>query len=628
MNPDEEIRKLEETKEGIVRFTKELDERLLKKEVNGIEYHLLMSEKLCGKTKQELMGYLDAKIMEIKNKQAAEEEGQKRKHVITISAAAVILVMLAIVGILFTNPDALSGFAVYTPHVQTFELGTTFSQLTETQLNITNITSFKITGVLEGTGAAVRLRTDSGEYVVATINNSDTSVERTITTEYSLRTDKTIYALGENVSIITNPAVADKSIYMINGEDTSLLDAPGETYMTTQPGTYTVRALLTLPNDIIRLETSFTVVNETGNESNETVQGDNTVIQMVNTTTNETNGTSAAYAFTELCEQTCTISETSDPVLIVEPAEGSSLTITSLVTVQNRENLAPQQVMTIPDIMISAGQERTIGLGNYFVEPDLETIQYDINSIPEVTASISQDQLTISSTQPGGYTAYIYATDGNDLVTSNTFLITVVEGNITINETTNESINGTTNITANGTMNESINDTFNMTFNGTGLLNQTNLTMNITNCSATNPNERPIECMYQNTTDFFPDQEIMLYDMDREPVARFTPIGNLLIKGEVITYSNSTPGSRDYRIGYVDIDGNNIATIWISTETGDLHLLGNLHEENANLEPPAGSFSIINRRSIFLAYADQYSGELHIRGNVIPYRQNLLRISR
>ncbi|MFH0869503.1 MAG: hypothetical protein V1866_00420 [archaeon] len=610
MNPDEEIRKLEETKEGIVRFTKELDEKLLRKEVNGIEYHLLMSEKLCGKTKQELMGYLDSKIMEIKNKQAAEEDGQKRKHIITISAAAIILVMLAIVGILFTNPDALSGFAVYTPHIQTFELGSTFSQLTETQLNITNITSFKITGVLEGTGAVVRLRTDSGEYVVAEINNSGNSAERIITTEYSLKTDKTIYALGENVSIMINPAVTEKSVYIINGEETSLLDTPGETYTTTQPGEYKVRVLLTLPSDILRLETNFTVVNETGNERNETVQGDNTVIQLVNTTTNETNGTSSTYAFTELCEQTCTISETSNPVLIVEPAEGSSLTITSLVTVQNRENIAPQQIMTIPDITIGTGQEKTISLGNYFIEPDLETIQYDINSIPEVTTSISQDQLTMISSEPGEYTAYIYATDGNDLVTSNTFMITVIEGGLIINESTNE----TANITINVTLNE------------TELLN---LSMNITNgtnCSATNPNERPIECMYQNTTDFFPEQEIMLYDMDREPVARFTPIGNLLIKGEVITYSNSTPGTRDYRIGYVDIDGNNIATIWINTETGNLHLLGNLYEENANLEPLEGSFSIINRRSIFLAYADQYKGELHIRGNIIPYRQNLLKI--
>jgi len=600
MNPDEEIRKLEETKEGIIRFTKELDEKLLRKEVNGIEYHLLMSEKLCGKTKQELMGYLDSKIMNIKKKHVAEDDGQKRKNIVTISAAAIILIMLAIVGILYTNPEALSGFAVVMPHIQTFELGSTFSQLTETQLNITNITSFKITGMLEGTGAIVRLRTDGGEYIVASLNNS---AEKNILTEYSLKTDKIAYALGENVSVITSPEVAEKSIYIINGEDAILL-APSETYYASQPGEYIVRALLTLPNDILRLETTFRVLNETGIE---TATGENTVTQLVNESTNQTNIT---YAFTEACEQTCTISETSNPVLIVEPEEGSNLTITSIVAVQNRENLAPQQIITIPDIAISTGQEKTISLNKYFIEPDLETIQYDINSIPELATSITQDQLTISSTQPGEYTAYIYATDGQDLVTSNTFLITVIENDLTLNE----SINETTNITINETINE------------TELLNLSMNITNVTDCSATNPNERPLECMYQNTTDFFAEQEIMLYDMDRVPVARFTPIGNLLIKGEVITYSNSTPGTRDYRIGYVDIDGNNIATIWISTETGDLHLMGNLYEENANLEPMAGSFSIINKRSIFLAYADQYNGEMHIRGNIIPYRQNLLKI--
>ena len=57
--------------------------------------------------------------------------------------------------------------------------------------------------------------------------------------------------------------------------------------------------------------------------------------------------------------------------------------------------------------------------------------------------------------------------------------------------------------------------------------------------------------------------------------------------------------------------------------SGDLHLRGALYEAEISLDPPAGSYSIISKRSIYLAYVTIENGDLHLRGNVIPYRRSL-----
>jgi hypothetical protein len=127
-------------------------------------------------------------------------------------------------------------------------------------------------------------------------------------------------------------------------------------------------------------------------------------------------------------------------------------------------------------------------------------------------------------------------------------------------------------------------------------------------------------CLYQNTSKYFTDQDIILRNLDRQPVAQFTPIGNLLIGGTIIENSTAQPGSRDFRIGYVTRDGVSQTTIWIDNNNGDLHLRGTLNEANTNLNPPRGSYSVSNSRGVYLAYADQDQGDLYIRGNVIPGR--------
>jgi hypothetical protein len=146
-----------------------------------------------------------------------------------------------------------------------------------------------------------------------------------------------------------------------------------------------------------------------------------------------------------------------------------------------------------------------------------------------------------------------------------------------------------------------------------------NDTLPTLDCTNPNPNLRPADCLLQNATAFFPEQDITWENLDRKTVARFTVIGNLVLNGTVVEHSTGDPAPRDFRVGYADQDGNTITTLWID-EHGNLHLRGTLQEETTNLQPPPGSYAVMTRRSIYLAYADTTTGDLWVRGNVIPYR--------
>ncbi|MBU1198384.1 MAG: hypothetical protein KJ685_00970 [Nanoarchaeota archaeon] len=621
LKPEENIQKLEETRKEVIRFTNELDEKLRTHQIDGIEYHVLVDEKLNGKHKEEIIKYIDNKIIEEKIKiKQGEHEQRKKKTALTFSAAAIVLVLLVIVGILYTTPDALTGFTTFDREVQeSIDYNRVFDHYTETPLNISNVTSLKISGILDGTGATVKLRVGDIEYLIANIINQQ---EESLITglviaeepEYEINTDKIEYALGETATITIIPEAENKSIYVSYGGETQKLE--GDTYLTENIGEHQVVGIIVLTNDIIRLETNFTVINQTINETN-------TTIPDTTNTTNETiseETTTEIYTFEALCTDTCNLNENSNPVLIVELEEGSTLTITKIIVVQNKENNAPEQTQTIPDITITTTQTATLNLDEYFTDADGDLVAYDLNEIAEITSEFEQEVLTISSETPGIYIAYIYATDGDKLTTSNTFQITITEVVIEETNQTNQTI---------PEINQTINETNATETNVSehpAELNETAPAEEIVltdPCSNPDPNLRPPECIEGKEEKYFVLENVFLKDNNRGNSARITALGNMIIKGDLIDNSILDPERNDFKVTMTNEDYEDVPIAWIDSDNGNLHLTGVLYEEDFFLTPTPNAFVIQNKRNVNLAYFDRNTGDLHIKGNLIQQRETI-----
>jgi hypothetical protein len=139
-------------------------------------------------------------------------------------------------------------------------------------------------------------------------------------------------------------------------------------------------------------------------------------------------------------------------------------------------------------------------------------------------------------------------------------------------------------------------------------------------CSASDPNLRPVDCITAEPK--LQEESIILEDVGRSPVAKVTSIGNLLLTGKVMQRSTAVPQPGAFTVGYTNDDFQRVTTVWID-EVGNLHLRGVLVEENANLQPPSGSYTVINRRGLYLAYANPQTGDFFLRGNVVPYREDV-----
>ena len=513
----------------------------------------------------------------------------------------VIILAVAFIGIFasafFTN--GITGFASLNIPDQNYT--------NNTIINISQeVTSIKVTGFLYGDGTAtIYYKTNNSALLIGTITSND-GLPRTI---------KASYAPGEEVNIENVPS--SYNAYLDDGTNnvqTAIpFIAPNQSM-----------TLLIVANDTTNLRTYRVPI----------IIGD----------------TPRTTVFTNVCVDTCEIPASTGEITIVT-TEGTHITFNHIETTLPQNN-PPVLVSSFDPITIN--QTTTINLGEHFIDIDGDTRYYSTENSNIANLTVENNILTITPIQEGTQIITIYASDlkeiasgkleltvagiitpqinnNNTLPTAeiNNTTNTTPEINTTIidntNITINETINNTTqiiNTTNNDSILQVIPTTLNDTFNNSVA---TNITINDTtlDCSNPDPNARPVACLYLDIPEYFPDQEILLENRDREVVARFTSIGNLLIRGDIVEYSTGSPGNRDWRVATVDRDGNEHATVWIDSTTGDLHLTGSVIEENTNLDPPMGSYSLINKRSIYLAWADTTSGTLHVRGNIIPYKRTL-----
>jgi hypothetical protein len=306
------------------------------------------------------------------------------------------------------------------------------------------------------------------------------------------------------------------------------------------------------------------------------------------------------------------------------------------------QNRPPVQTAQLPNVSVRQGESVTMDLASYFIDPDGDPLTFDFMNAPGASMTVSGSLLSVTGVSPGSSQSVVYASDGSSIVQSNLFAITVTP----TNQSSNQSVNATpaneskpnataenaTNLTANGTILTNGTSLTAAGANGTAppvpvgaAGNMTSLTPNATfvaaDCSNPDPNQRPLECIQGENTTYFKPEVLLLENKQAVAVGQLTPVGNLLIRGGLVEHSGGQPVATDYQVGYLNENGDYVPTLWIDTATGDLHLRGSLTEANGNIPYQVGYTVLTNRRGIILALIDRQTGDLIVRGNVVPYRR-------
>jgi hypothetical protein len=498
-----------------------------------------------------------------------------------------IFLILGIAGIVWSLSNlnnGVSGFA--TLHIPDQNYSTNVS------INITqNITGLKVTGTMFGDGTAnMYFRTASGDMLVGILTSDDGTPH----------TAKASYLVGEEVIIEHLPT--SYNAYLDDGIT----------------NTQTTIPFAAPTNDM----TLLLIANESDNLTTYR-------IPIIIGTTDRTT------TFENLCQDTCLFDVTTGE-LIVETTGTAQVSFSNIETTV-QQNTAP--ILAIPFVPTAIQQTTTIDLALHFADSDGDTLYYSAENTPYATITIDNNILTITPLQDGTDSITIYASDLKDITsrtldisisgmtpavqndTNNTIINTTTDNTtIEVNTTTQNSTELNTTVFGNNTTTINVTET-NTT---TPAFNNTNTSAaSAVDCSNPNPNERPIECVIGTDTNYFSEQDIYWYDAAREPVARFSTVGNLLITGDVLQHSIAPAEQDIFSIGYSDEELNIIPTIWID-RAGNLHLRGALHEEQGQIVPPAGSYSFNNKKGITLAYANLQTGDLYLRGNAIPYRKSVM----
>lgn len=479
----------------------------------------------------------------------------KDNHNLIVGGLVVVLV--TVLGSLFLGGGAITGLV-------TAEWNeSTFNNYTLIDLNVSDISGVRVTGIL----------TDGTVTINALIGNESYLVYSGANLEPRIWTEQASYKVNETINVVVD--LENYTLWLI-GDNRMPIE---NDFIVTEVGDYTIEAL---GDEKLSIEISI-------------VEG--------NTTTRERE----PVTFTETCDESCVVAPSNETTLLEILTEGD-VTVTDVIVTASNE--PPRQTQPLPDVVLD--EEAVLNLSEYFT--DDEPLNYEVNNLLGIIERLDGDILELEGTLPGTYRGVIYASDGQTITTAE-FEIIVPEETTEVNETApieaNETVN-TTNETV--TVNETTNQT---PTNQTA--NQTSTPVVAPSCDNPDVNQRPPEC-FDNFAAAFNNVIAPLNNRDQEQVGRFTRIGNLIISGNLVENSLGTPGSRDFTLGYAvteDFEQTFITTTWINAD-GDLHLRGRLSEELITFNnPPRDSFIVRNANGLILGYFDQRTGDLYLRGNLV-----------
>jgi hypothetical protein len=295
--------------------------------------------------------------------------------------------------------------------------------------------------------------------------------------------------------------------------------------------------------------------------------------------------------------------------------------LTSVDVATTTPNRPP--VLAIAFTPISIENTTTVNLSDHFLDPDGDPLYYTVGSSDLVNASVTGTMLSLTPAAAGNGTLTVYASDLHDLVPSSIALAVQLPPVEAIPTATTPS--NAPNASDEAVVNTTIADNSETTLapNSTAGAPENATASNTTglDCTNTNPNLRPLECLQAQADRYFTEPDKYWENNNRDRVARINALGNLVIKGTIHQGTSTVPSPGDFVLGTTDENGALVPTIWVSTSTGDLYLRGRLHEEVINMNPTPGMYSIVTRRSIYLLLADTNNGDLYLRGDLIAGRE-------
>ena len=331
------------------------------------------------------------------------------------------------------------------------------------------------------------------------------------------------------------------------------------------------------------------------------------------------------FVFDNTCKETCVLDD-ADVVEVIINVTGGTFLLEGFSYASNQEFLGEGIKKEVGDITLNIGEEVTLLASEFFEGEDLV---FDAKSSEGYTFVVVGDEITFTGAKEGAWSSLLYALEDSHLIISNAFdvIVTLDEQEEIIDEPTDEPTDEPIDEPVDEPIDEpeiprnetQENLTTPPTPDNETIVNDTKTI----DCSHPNPNMRPLECILHENTSYFHEERISVENKNAVLVGEFTIIGNLKIRGDYVEQSSETPNDFDYQAGYIGDDGFFIPTIWINTETGDLHLRGNLTEANSNIVSREGMTTITNKRGIILAVIDRFTGDMILRGNIIPFRRTL-----
>jgi hypothetical protein len=566
--------------------------------------------------------------------------------------AVVALFAIIVTGLfatLFWSTGGITGAVVYEQAV-----GRTLADGDIITLNLTNATKLIIDGTVSGVGnARIILRASDGD---RGLDRELYGWQRGAVRTAHASLAKSWYAAGETVEYIPDTSAPGSivSAYLMAAGQATPIDST--TLQGLAPGEYTITLIIdeTAQSDVATDDGSGT------NATNETIPpadgptdravdeaaAEPVLVQERLSFTIAAEGSSVPSMAFETCGEACALPGIEGPASIVmEADDGVTVRIDRVVFTSGNE--PPQLATAVAD---SVGERRAIiDLHAAFTDPDGDPLTFDIGAQEGFTTEIADGILTVQSESAGTATFIAYASDGKEVTPSNLFSVTITmpavdtnttngttQGELTTNESVNETQNGSgaatpaeedttlldvDTIMTNGTGNATDNQTSNQTGTSIEGAVPTSPAPVLDECADPDPNKQPASCLQGAQSNWFRPEVIILEDKTARSVGQLTPIGNLLIRGDLVTGSTATPASTDYQLGYRDEDGDFVPTLWVDSQTGDLHLRGQLTEANGNIAYQDGLSAFTNQRSIILALVNPRTGDLTLRGNLVPYRR-------
>ncbi|RME31074.1 hypothetical protein D6789_03875, partial [Candidatus Woesearchaeota archaeon] len=383
------------TREEINKLFDQIEAALGEGRITRDEYQYYLKHEFGGKDRAELLRELQEEEQVAHNKQHV-----RSKTPTPITLILIIGIMLGLLTIGFFG-NGITGFATYKETSVPAD-GLTFTGSANITLNITNTTSFSISGSLSGGAGSVTLLVGSKPYTLWSGEPSPPPF--TVTTPYES------YARNASINASWEPAnETNVTLWLTTPAGTRTPFANGDRINV--PGEYTLDALF----PTAKASTTFIVRNDTNSSRNAPRAARSAVVQ-----------------FTNACGEACSLNETGNETLTlaVELEDGATLTITGITVTQPRANTAPVMTTPLGDVALSVGESVSINLDEHFSDADGDVLLYDVLHVQGATMTIEGSTLTITGNTAGGGTTRVYASDAETLTESNPFTINIT-GNAT-----------------------------------------------------------------------------------------------------------------------------------------------------------------------------------------------------